>query len=261
MADEASDFDFGEVVVLQHAPQCDPAALAPVLDARAGRRSWRLLDVAGGDPYPDLERARGVVVLGGPMGVPDADEYPWMGGELALLRDAVDRAIPVFGICLGAQLLGAALGGRVERRPVAEIAFVPLLRTEPGTEDTVFAGWPDGARALLFHEDEVVELPDGAVAMLTGSDGTPAWRTSDGLSYGVQFHPEVDAAHVAMWCESESSLAAMAGAGVDPAALVEATLRRERFTLAVGLSLLGRWLDGVVGRDDPAPPRRTRAAA
>ena len=257
---EADAFDFGELVVLQHAPNCDPAALAPVLDARAGRRTWRLIDIAGGGAYPDLERARGVLVLGGPMGVPDANEHPWMGGELALLRDAVDRGIPVFGICLGAQLLGAALGGRVERRQVPEIAFIPLRRTEAAADDTVFAGWPDGSRALMWHEDEVVELPEDAELMLSGSDGVAAWRAADGLSYGVQFHPEADAAHVAMWCESDSSLAAMGAAGVDAAELIEESLRRERFTLAVGLSLVGRWLDGVVGRDDPAPPRRTRAA-
>ena len=258
---EADAFDFGELVVLQHAPTCDPAALAPVLDARAGRRPWRLVDIAGGDAYPDLDRARGVLALGGPMGVPDADEHTWMGGELALLRDAVDRAIPVFGICLGAQMLGAALGGRVERRQVPEIAFLPLSRTDVAAEDDVFAGWPDGSRALMWHEDEVVELPEGAQVMLSGSDGTAAWRAADGLSYGVQFHPEADAAHVAMWCETDRSHSELAAAGVDAVTLVEEALQRERFTLAVGLSLVGRWLDGVVGRDDPAPARRTRPAA
>lgn len=256
---EPEDFDYGELLVVQHAAHTGPAALSEVLDTRAGRRPWRLVDLGAGAPFPSLDRTRGILVLGGPMGVRDRGEHPWIDGEIATLREAQDRGIPLFGICLGVQLLGEAFGGRVKPRDVPEIGFIPLTRTPAGSEDQVFAGWPDGAMAAFVHDDEVVELPEGAEPMLGGSEGVPAWRAADGMSYGVQFHPEVDAAQLAAWVEREGSRERFQRAGVDRDAFAEEARRRERFLLATGLSLVGRWIDAVVGRDDPDPVRGRRA--
>lgn len=257
--DDGDAFDYGELLVVQHAAHTGPSALTPVLDARGDRRKWRLVDVGAGAAIPELDDVRGVLVLGGPMGVADTDDHPWIGEELALLREAQDRTIPVFGICLGVQLLGEALGGAVERREVPEIGFIPLTRTEAGKEDVVFAGWPDGAAAAFVHGDEVTRLPDGAEPMLDGSDGVAAWRAPDGVSYGVQFHPEVEAAQLAAWADREDNRPRFAAAGVDPDAFVAEARRRDRFLKAVGVSLVGRWLDQVVGADDPDPKRGRRA--
>lgn len=254
------DFDHGELLVLQHAGHTGPSALTEVLDARAGRRPWRLVDLSAGAALPPLERVRGVVALGGPMSVSDVDEHPWLTGERELLVAARAADIPVFGICLGAQLLAAASGGEVTTREVPEIGYLPLGRTEGAADDPVFAGWPDGAAVLFVHDDEVARLPDGAVPMLDGSDGpAAAWRAPDGRSYGVQFHPEVDAAQVGSWCRREANLPRFERAGVDPDALAEEATRRDRFHRAVGLALVGRWLDAIVGRDDPDPTRGRRA--
>ncbi|MDP8929342.1 MAG: type 1 glutamine amidotransferase [Actinomycetota bacterium] len=256
---ETNGHDYGELLVIQHAAHSGPSALTEVLDARAGRRPWRLVDVSRGAAYPSLDRVRGAVVLGGAMGVHDVAEHPWLEYELEILHTASRAGIPLFGICLGAQLLGMVFAGEVAPRKSPEIAFVPLTRTQAGEKDPVFAGWPDGAAALFIHDDEVTRLPPGAVEMLEGSEGSAAWRAPDGSSYAVQFHPEVEAAQVAAWCRREDKQQRFAAAGVDPAVLATEASRRNRFLRAVGLSLVGRWIDVVVGRDDPDPQRGRRA--
>lgn len=257
--DGEDTFDYGELLVVQHASHTGPSALTRVLDARGDRRNWRLVDLGAGAAFPELDDVRGILVLGGPMGVADRDEHPWIEDELEVLQRAGDRSIPVFGICLGVQLLGTALGGRLERRGAPEIGFLPLRRTEAAADDEVFAGWADGSVAVFLHQDEVVELPDGAEPMLEGSDGVAAWRAPDGISYGVQFHPEVDAAQLASWAGREENRSRFDAAGVDPDAFVAEAQRRDRFLQATGLSLIGRWLDQVVGADDPDPKRGRRA--
>ncbi len=252
-------FDYGELLVLQHADHTGPSTLTPVMDARGDRRAWRLVDLGAGAPIPELDDVRGILVLGGPMGVADTARHPWIDRELEILVDAGDREIPVFGICLGVQLLGTALGGTVEERDVPEIGLLPLTRTEAAHDDVVFAGWPDGAAAVFVHDDEVTRLPEGAEPMLDGSEGVAAWRAPDGVSYGVQFHPEVDAAQLAGWAERDESRSRFKAAGVDPDAFVAEARRRDRFLQAVGRSLIGRWLDQVVGADDPDPKRGRRA--
>ncbi|HEX2026591.1 MAG TPA: type 1 glutamine amidotransferase [Nitriliruptorales bacterium] len=256
---EEDGFDYGETLVVQHATATGPSALTEVLDARAGRRPWRLVDVASGAPFPSLDSARGIILLGGPMAVGDSKAHPWLAGEQEAVAAALQREIAVFGICLGAQLLASVLGGEVGSRAVPEVGFLPLERTEVGRTDRVFAGWADGAATLFFHDDEVVRMPVGAETMLVGSDGTSAWRAPDGRSYGVQFHPEVDAAQVAAWCSTDHNRDRCHRAGVDPDALAVEAQRRDRFVRAVGLTLVGRWLDAVVGHGDPDPTRGRRA--
>ena len=235
-----------ELLVLQHDPISGPAALTTTLDGRATTLPWRLVDLArAGVPALD-DGVAGVLVLGAPRSVTEPDEIPWLDAALAFLRDAVDAEVPVFGICLGAQLLATALGGAVQRRDAPEVGFLPLERTLGAQDDEVFAGWSDGARALLLHEDEVTRLPAGAVDMLRGSDGHAAWRTADGRSYGVQAHPEVDVPTLETWLARDDFRALVAAAEVDPEAFLDEARRRDRFTRAAGVSLVGRWVDGVV---------------
>lgn len=254
----SDEHDYGRLLVLQHGDLVHLGALAPSLDGRAGRRPYDLA-------RPDRERVpeltddvRGVLILGGFQSAVAEHRAGFVEDELALVRAAVEREVPVLGICLGAQLAAAALGGEVVRREVPEIGLPPLVRTEAATGDEVFAGWPDGSRVVLAHEDEVTRLPDGARPMLAGSEGTPAWTAADGLVHAVQFHPEADAALVEGWLTTDGTRAMFATAGVDPVGYLDDVRRRERFLVGVGVSLVGRWLDGVVGADDPTPRRRPR---
>jgi GMP synthase (glutamine-hydrolysing) len=234
-----------ELLVLDHHPSTGPHRFTEVLDARVELVPWHRVDVAGGDPLPaDLDTVAGVVVMGGPQSV--TEDHPWLTGELDLLRRLVDADVPVFGVCLGAQLLATALGGEVATREVPEIGFVPLQRTEEGASDELTAGWPEGAATVLWHGDEVTSLPDQAVPLLRGAGQVTAWRY--GSAFATQAHPEVDVAQLERWIELDHLDHQFADSGTDPETFLAEAARRERFLLAVVLALFGRFVDGPVRR-------------
>jgi GMP synthase (glutamine-hydrolysing) len=247
----------GEILLLQHHAETGPSAFAAVLDAHAAVVPWRLVDLATGDPVPDrLDDVAAIVSMGGPMSATRPDEHAWMRPELTLLQRAVQADLPVFGVCLGSQLLGAALGGEVAARQVPRAAFAPLRRTPAGRAQGVAGGWTDGAPALLLHEDEVVRLPAGARPLLTGpADELAAWGL--GSAIAVQAHPEVTADQLERWVAMEGLDALLGRAGSDPAALLDEAVRCEAVGVAVGRALLRRWLDGPVRDAAAARPRRT----
>lgn len=151
------------VMVVQHAAAEGPGLLGEVLQSSGVE--LRLVRPFAGEPVPnDLGDASGLVVLGGPMGVYEADRFPHLRGEQALLRAALDAGRPILGICLGSQLLAAALGANVHPAGQKELGWHEV---ELGTEakfDPLFAGEPTPFPALHWHGD-VFDLPDGAVAL------------------------------------------------------------------------------------------------
>jgi GMP synthase-like glutamine amidotransferase len=169
----------------------------------AGRalRGVKVLErfVNDGDPLPDLDAVDAIVSLGGEQSVLDGG----MEDEAALLREATARDMPVLGVCLGAQLLAHALGGKVVRRPRRLVAWVPL--------DGEWEGY-----GLHWNEDGF-EPPDGAVELLARPDGfCEAFRVQRAI--GIQFHPEVDSAALDGWY-------AKWGDVLEPAGVTEADAR------------------------------------
>jgi GMP synthase-like glutamine amidotransferase len=123
--------------------------------------------------------------------------------------------VPVFGVCLGAQLLAHALGGPVTRlpRPMIEWARIEVLPAAAG--DPVAGSLPDGAMARHWNEDGFQPPPDGVELLARVSAGGEMFRVGDS-AWGVQFHPEVDAAGLHSWYE-ESGGRELAEAGVHEA--------------------------------------------
>ncbi|MFA9432600.1 type 1 glutamine amidotransferase [Egicoccus sp. AB-alg2] len=243
------------LLVLRHHPATGPSRLTPTLDEHAGVVPWRLLDVTD-QPLPgDDEPLAGVLVMGGPMSAVHPQRHPWMPEELDFLRRRVADGVPVLGICLGAQLLGTALGGRVSPRTVPEAGYLPLRRTAAGRTDPVLGAWPDGAAPLLLHEDEVDRLPPAARPLLTGNDGVPAWRHGSALA--IQFHPEVDVTQLRGWADLLEGLLSRAGSDVE--GLLREARHRESETVSLGRDLLARWLDVEVRPRLLAPSPTPRA--
>lgn len=240
-----------ELLVLEHDPTTGVCRFADVLDGADAPTPWRTVDVTGDDlasevGAPDLRDVAGLVVMGGPQSVADGRTPPWLAAEAALLRRAVDLEVPVFAVCLGAQVLATATGGEVTRLPAPRAGLVPLTRTAGGEHDEVVGAWPDGGPAALLHEDAVTRRPDGAVPLLEGPGGVVTWRL--GSAVATQTHPEVDATQLDRWAASPALAPLLAGAGTTRAALGEAAARDGPAALDLGEGLLRRFLAGPVTR-------------
>jgi GMP synthase (glutamine-hydrolysing) len=131
-----------------------------------------------------------IVAMGGPQSPLALDKDPYLRDEIALLRDAMKARIPVLGFCLGAQLIGEALGARTERSPFKEVGVFPIELTEEGVRDPLLAKLPKNFLVSHWHNDMPGLTKDAAV--LAKSAGCPRQivRYSP-LAYGFQCHPEI----------------------------------------------------------------------
>lgn len=126
------------------------------------------------------------VSMGGPMGVSDSDRLVFLAQEMQLMRQMVLKDLPVLGVCLGAQLLAAALGARVYRNPHREIGWMPVEKT---TDSSVFADFPQTLSVLHWHGD-TFDLPEGAVQVLR-SEACRNQAFTVRRAVGLQFHLEM----------------------------------------------------------------------
>lgn len=169
-----------------------------------------------GDPVPaELGPGhRALIVMGGGMGVGDADTHPWIRDELALIRRTTEAGTPVLGVCLGAQLLAAANGGRVEVGAGGpEVGAGVVHLTQHAAADPLFGGVPPDAEVVQWHWDAVVELPPGSTLLATGQRYPhQAFRVGE-RAWGVQFHVETYASMVERWAAIDA--AKLAGDGID----------------------------------------------
>jgi GMP synthase (glutamine-hydrolysing) len=168
---------------------------------RAAGVELREIHLRAGEPLPDLDGIDGVVSLGGEQSVRNIDSDPMLTAEAAFMREAVERGIPVLGVCLGAQLLAHALGGRVVRLAKPIIQWFPIETLPEAAGDPVIGALPEGAMALHWNEDGI-EAPTGAVELLGRRHGTvEAFRYGE-IAWGVQFHPEAHDEGLDSWYEA-----------------------------------------------------------
>ncbi len=186
-----------KILVFQHVPFEPLGTFDPQLK-NAGFRI-RYVNFAR-DPHqrPSLEGYSGLIVLGGPMNADDTDNYPNLAVEVELIKEALERGIKVLGICLGAQLLAKALGGRVIVGDRKEIGWYPVSLTSAGHLDPLMGCFDDTETIFQWHGDQI-ELPDGVKWLAESKDCPVQAYVHDGFAYGFQFHLEVDEPLIERW--------------------------------------------------------------
>ncbi len=191
------------ILVLEHDASDPLLRMGDWLTAAGARTDVRRLHA--GDPLPDqLGEHSGLISLGGEMGANDDDVAPWLPAARALLAASVADGIPTLGICLGAQLLAVAAGGRVEKGAAGpEIGAYLVAKRDAAQDDPLFDPLPMTPDVMHYHYDVVADLPPGAVLLLS-SFGYPhqAFRAGR-AAWGVQFHIEPSAADLRAWGRSE----------------------------------------------------------
>lgn len=167
----------------------------------------RIVRLYEGDTLPAAAEVQALLVLGGTMGVHEADRFPWMSPLQRLMREVTANGTPLLGICLGGQLLAAALDGRVTANSHGERGVQQVAFSAAGKSDPLFAGLPDPLPAMQWHRDSF-NLAPGA-ELLAFSAACPVQAFRSGNAYGLQFHPEVDVAVVSNWSRNEADAAAV----------------------------------------------------
>lgn len=227
------------IYVFTHLPDDRLGNLAEALDHREQR--YRVIELCREVParFP-FESASGLVVMGGPMNVYENDLYPFLDFEDHVLRLAVELDFPVLGICLGAQLLARAIGGRVRRNRVKEIGWRTVRTSLEGEQDPLLRHLAPEACVFQWHGD-TFDLPMGAVH-LAWSDVCYNQAFRYGRSYGLQFHLEVDEAMVEEWLAEPGNQAEQ---WADPEGIRRDTPALGRRQRELADRVFGTWIESL----------------
>lgn len=185
---------------------------------------------------PDL-----LVVLGGPMGVYETAEHPYLAEEMRIIRERAAKRLPTLGICLGAQLIAAALDARVYPGKVKEIGWAPVVLTAEGQDSPLALlgiGAVEGtAPAVLHWHGDTFDLPHGAVR-LASTVAYPNQAFAVGRHVlALQFHLEVQPEAVAIWIAGNT--AELTAAGIESEPLLKA---EHAITPDAACSVMKAWL-------------------
>lgn len=231
-----------DAVALLHAPHEGLARLSPALE-RAGFRCIERLQ----DPHPEDARAPLLVVLGGPMGVYEADRYPFLATEADLLRARLVSGRPSIGLCLGAQLLATSAGATVRRGDHGKVIGVgPVRRVSAALNEDLVRRVPETFDAVHWHGDTFEPIPG---THLFVGDPYPAQGFRIGRSWGFQFHAELGPADFRAWVDETHP--ELLRSGRNPEALLSEGLPR----LEAALPVLDRFLETLAAQARAAVQR------
>jgi len=141
-----------------------------------------------GETLPALDAFAGLIVMGGPMGIYDHNEYPWLPEEKEFLRLVAESGTPILGVCLGAQLLADVLGAEVRANPEKEIGWFPVTRSDD-VPDFLASVLPEELTVFHWHGD-TFRLPEKAVRLYSSEACTNQAFLYKEHVMGLQFHLE-----------------------------------------------------------------------
>lgn len=188
-----------QALVLNHVAFEDLGSLRSVLHQRAF--NIETLDASTAHfPLAQAESVDLLVVLGGPIGVGDVQDFPFLEHEIACIRQRIAARRPILGICLGAQLMAAALGARVYPGTLGpEIGWAPLQKPGAAALPEWFAPLMAPGLSLFHWHGDTFDLPGGVCHLAKTDLYTNQAFALENFALGLQFHPEVTAAALERW--------------------------------------------------------------
>jgi GMP synthase (glutamine-hydrolysing) len=225
------------VLSLVHQPDAASGVFADAA-AEAGHELDEWLVPRRRKPPAPLEDYGAVLVFGGAMHVDQEDRHRWLRDELDLLRRLLADRVPLFGVCLGGQLLAKALGAPVRRMPSPEVGWFDVALTPEAADDPVFGGLPARFGSFQWHS-YAFELPPDAVPLARNDRCLQAFRAGE-AAWGIQFHAEVTGDSVQEWARSSKP---EEDGAVDARRLAAESRERIAEWNALGKGLCGRFLE------------------
>lgn len=174
------------IFILQHVPFEGPGLIAELLTQM--NQPFRIIYLYRDEALPALDEVSGLIVMGGPMSANDEAVLPWLVNERQLIVDCFKANIPVLGICLGAQQMAKAFGGRVAPNPQKEIGWFPLQGVAQERASFTF---PTNFQGFHWH-GETFSLPSLAHLLASSVACVNQAFQMGPRAIGLQFHLEMD---------------------------------------------------------------------
>jgi len=189
------------IIILQHINIEDPGYIKDLMLADGLNLTTIELDEDEKIPN-DLSKFDGMFCMGGPMDTFMEKEHPWLIEEKKKIKDfVINLKKPYLGFCLGCQLLGEVVGGKVVKSNPAEIGMMDINFTEEKKEDNLFFKFPDKIKSLQWHSYEVQGLEKNKKITLLASSPITKYQIFkyQNHAYGIQFHIEIKDTTVNEW--------------------------------------------------------------
>ena len=191
------------IIVLQHIKIEDPGYIKDLMLADGFNLTTIELDE--GEKIPsDLSKFDGMFCMGGPMDTFMENEYPWLIEEKKAIAEYVlNLKKPFLGFCLGCQLLGEVLGGKVVESKPPEIGVLDIDIETNAKDDLVFSFLPKKIKALQWHSYEVIGLENNSKVQVIGTSPSTKYQIFgyEKYAYGIQFHLEIRKTTVDDWAK------------------------------------------------------------
>ena len=190
-----------EVIVLQHISIEDPGFIKDLMIKEGVKLTTIELDQ--GEKIPnDLTKFDAMFCMGGPMDTWMEKDYPWLIEEKKKIKEfVIELKKPYLGFCLGCQLLGEIVGGKVDKSNSPEIGMLNVNFLENKKNDLLFNEFPDKITSLQWHSYEVKNLENNKDVQLLASSSETKYQIFkyQKHAYGIQFHIEVKDSTVGEW--------------------------------------------------------------